>query len=182
MTIDIDIDIATSESSKFSHNLRLSPMHIKVLSAKVVCCIWLLTSQTNFRIQLNSVDTYHIDLGSRFLLQRRFKRPADDTQQATYSVEYCMFVLNLLIKFKEFYYSLCRFSKFTLKAPITTVADDNAVHNFGKNVILLEQTILMKYHALFVIFEKSSKIRNCRLLQIIGGVLWVKTLPYVIKN
>ena len=32
----------------------------------------------------------------------------------------------------------------------------------------------MKYHALFVIFEKSSKIRNCRLLQIIGGALRVK--------
>ena len=31
----------------------------------------------------------------------------------------------------------------------------------------------MKYHALFVIFE-SIKILNCRLLQIIGGALWVK--------
>ena len=29
----------------------------------------------------------------------------------------------------------------------------------------------MKYHALFVIFEKSSKIWNFRLLQIIGGAL-----------
>ena len=28
---------------------------------------------------------------------------------------------------------------------------------------------LMKYHALFVSFEKSSTILNCRLLQIIGG-------------
>ena len=32
----------------------------------------------------------------------------------------------------------------------------------------------MKYHALFVIFEKSGKILNCRLLQIIGGALRVK--------
>ena len=32
----------------------------------------------------------------------------------------------------------------------------------------------MKYHALFVIFEKNSKIWNC-LLQIIGGALMVKT-------
>ena len=34
----------------------------------------------------------------------------------------------------------------------------------------------MKYHALFVIFEKNCKIRNCRLLQIIGGALWVKDI------
>ena len=28
----------------------------------------------------------------------------------------------------------------------------------------------MKYHALFVIFEKSGKFFNCRLLQIIGAL------------
>ena len=39
--------------------------------------------------------------------------------------------------------------------------------------IVCQQTILMKYHALFVIFEKSGKIWNCRLLQIIGGALRV---------
>ena len=27
---------------------------------------------------------------------------------------------------------------------------------------------------LFVIFEKAAKFENCRLLQIIGGALWVK--------
>ena len=32
----------------------------------------------------------------------------------------------------------------------------------------------MKFHALFVIFEKAEKFKNCRLLQIIGGALWVK--------
>ena len=32
-----------------------------------------------------------------------------------------------------------------------------------------QQTILVKYHALFVNFEKAAK-----LLQIIGGALWVK--------
>ena len=32
----------------------------------------------------------------------------------------------------------------------------------------------MKYHALFVICEKSIKICNCRLLQIIGGAVRVK--------
>ena len=35
--------------------------------------------------------------------------------------------------------------------------------------IVCLQTILMKYHALFVIFEKSSKVLKCRLLQIVGG-------------
>ena len=41
----------------------------------------------------------------------------------------------------------------------------------------------MKYHALFVIFEKSGKICNCHLLQIIDGALRVKgalmELPYL---
>ena len=32
----------------------------------------------------------------------------------------------------------------------------------------------MEYHALFVIFDKAEKNWNCRLLQIIGGALWVK--------
>ena len=36
----------------------------------------------------------------------------------------------------------------------------------------------MKYHALFVIFEKSGKICNCRLLQIIGGALRVNVFSY----
>ena len=38
------------------------------------------------------------------------------------------------------------------------------------------QTTLMKFHALkyFVIFLKSSKILNCRLLQIIDGTLWIR--------
>ena len=40
--------------------------------------------------------------------------------------------------------------------------------------ILCQQTILLKYHALFVILKKSGKIWNCRLLQIIGGALRVK--------
>ena len=33
----------------------------------------------------------------------------------------------------------------------------------------------MKYHALFVIFEKGANL-NCRLLQIIGGALRVNLL------
>ena len=40
--------------------------------------------------------------------------------------------------------------------------------------IVCQQTILMKYHALFVILEKAAKIWNCRLLQIIAGALRVK--------
>ena len=34
----------------------------------------------------------------------------------------------------------------------------------------------MKYHALFVIFEKAAKFEICHLLQIIGGALWVDTI------
>ena len=40
--------------------------------------------------------------------------------------------------------------------------------------IVCQQMIVMKYHALSVIFEKkSSKIWNCRLLLIVGGALRV---------
>ena len=42
----------------------------------------------------------------------------------------------------------------------------------------------MKYHALFVIFEKSGKILNCRPLQIIGGALrvnWPKIKRTAVK-
>ena len=43
--------------------------------------------------------------------------------------------------------------------------------------IVCPKTILMKYHALFVIFEKKHiKVWNCRLLQTIGGALWFKPL------
>ena len=42
--------------------------------------------------------------------------------------------------------------------------------------IICWQTILMKYQALFVIFEKSGKIWNYRLLQIVGGALRVNPL------
>ena len=37
----------------------------------------------------------------------------------------------------------------------------------------------MKYHALFVIFEKSGKILNCRLLQNIGGALHVRVKSFL---
>ena len=36
--------------------------------------------------------------------------------------------------------------------------------------IVCQQTILMKYHALYVIFEKAAKFAS-RLLQIIDGAL-----------
>ena len=72
----------------------------------------------------------------------------------------------------------------THKAIITTAADDKICDIFliiNKNKvwyymrIVCQQTTLMKYHAIFVI-EKKSKIWNCRLLQIIGGALRVKTI------
>ena len=39
--------------------------------------------------------------------------------------------------------------------------------------IVCQQTILMKYHALFVILKKRQNL-NCRLQQIKGGAIWVK--------
>ena len=39
--------------------------------------------------------------------------------------------------------------------------------------------ILMKYHAILVIFEKAAKFHDCRLLQIVGGALWVNPLLQV---
>ena len=45
--------------------------------------------------------------------------------------------------------------------------------------IFCQQAIVMKYHTLFVIFEKSGKILNCRLLQITGGALWVKYQNFI---
>ena len=82
-----------------------------------------------------------------------------------------------------FFYSPWR-RVITLKAAITTAADDkfcDIFPNFPKKNkvwyfirIVCQQTIIMKYHALFVIFEKATKFENCRLLQIIGGALRVK--------
>ena len=48
--------------------------------------------------------------------------------------------------------------------------------------IVCQQTILMKRRALFVFFIlwKSSKICNCRLLQIVCGTLWVNFLPIIV--
>ena len=41
--------------------------------------------------------------------------------------------------------------------------------------IVCEQTILMKYHVLYVIFWKNGKIWNCLCCKLIGGALRVKT-------
>ena len=51
----------------------------------------------------------------------------------------------------------------TLKAPITTAAtsfpifENNKVWYFKR--IVCQQTILMKYHALFIIFEKQQNLK-----------------------
>ena len=56
--------------------------------------------------------------------------------------------------------------KLALKAPIMNTTDDNFHYifpNFEKSKvwyfmrIVCQQTILIKYHALFVIFEKAAK-------------------------
>ena len=71
----------------------------------------------------------------------------------------------------------CLFDCLTLKASITTEADDkfwdtkNKVWYYMR--IVCQQTILLIYHPLFVFLEKNGKIWNCRLLQSIGGALMV---------
>ena len=42
--------------------------------------------------------------------------------------------------------------------------------------VTCQQMILMKYHALLVIFEEAAKFFNSRLLQILGGALRVNLL------
>ena len=71
----------------------------------------------------------------------------------------------------------------TLKGPITTAADDifcDISSNFEKNKvwyfmrIVCSQTILMKYHALFVIFEKAAKfeiVACCKLHVALYGLM-----------
>ena len=78
----------------------------------------------------------------------------------------------------------------TLKAPISTAADETfwaMFPIFDKNKvcyymrIVCQQTIIMKYHALFVIFKKTGQKFNCRLLQIIGGALRVMWLVWIMS-
>ena len=44
--------------------------------------------------------------------------------------------------------------------------------------IVCQQTILMKYHALFVIFEKWQNLQLSSAAKIIGGALWVNLTSY----
>ena len=66
-----------------------------------------------------------------------------------------------------------RLQQTTIFATFFSIFEENKVRYFMR--IVCQQTILMKYHALFVIFLKSGKIWNCRLLQIVGGALRVNT-------
>ena len=43
--------------------------------------------------------------------------------------------------------------------------------------IVCQHTILVEYHALFVIFEKRGKILNCRLLQIKVALYGLNIVP-----
>ena len=47
--------------------------------------------------------------------------------------------------------------------------------------IVCQQTILIKYHALFVIFEKAANFEIV-VLQIIGGALWVNVFQQKIRE
>ena len=48
--------------------------------------------------------------------------------------------------------------------------------------IVCLQTILMKYHAFFVIFEKATKFLICRLLQIIGGTFFTSIYRRLVRS
>ena len=48
--------------------------------------------------------------------------------------------------------------------------------------IICQLSILMKYLALFCYFLKSSKIWNCRQLQIIGGVFWTNSDIFILAG
>ena len=72
----------------------------------------------------------------------------------------------------------------TLKAPITTAADDIHIYLllFSEKIILdvssessARQRIHMKNQALFSLKDKSKKLK-CRLLQFLFGVLRVKQI------
>ena len=72
------------------------------------------------------------------------------------------------------------------KAPIMTAADDNFVTPFlifekkqtTRNDISWESSASKDSHEIYLncYFWESYKIWNCRLLQIIGGILWVNSL------
>ena len=72
----------------------------------------------------------------------------------------------------------------TLKAPITTTADDKLCDIFPnsppppskkkKRYGILWESSAHEISCLICYFQKGGKIWNCRLLQIIGGTLWVK--------
>ena len=48
-------------SSEFQVTLKApAKMHLKILSAQDICCLYLLTLLTNVRIEANSVDPYEI--------------------------------------------------------------------------------------------------------------------------
>ena len=67
-------------------------------------------------------------------------------------------------------------SDLTLKAPITTAADDklwDIFHNFRQNKVWFSRRFSWNIMPYWLIL-KSGKIWNCRLLQIIGGALRVK--------
>ena len=65
----------------FSHLRLLRKMHLKMLPAKVACCIYLLSSLTNVSKEAYSVDPYQIAIWSRSML---FAKEASKTfQQVT---------------------------------------------------------------------------------------------------
>ena len=61
-------------------------MHMKMLSAKVVCCIHLLTILTNVSEEANSVDQDQSDLSLHLLTKRLLKHFCRRQNQTTFVV------------------------------------------------------------------------------------------------
>ena len=62
----------------FSHLRRLQKMHLKMLPAYAICCIYLLSLLTNVSIEADSVDPYRTAVWSRSTL---FAKEASKTFQ-----------------------------------------------------------------------------------------------------
>ena len=84
----------------------------------------------------------------------------------------------------------CWFCILTLKAPITTAADNNFFLTsflvFDKNKMIFHENHLPaddshEISCIICYFWKAGKFWKCCLLQIIGGALWVNRLPVKIS-
>ena len=94
----------------------------------------------------------------------------------------------MFVTYSRFVFRYSRANKLTLKAPITTPADDihKYFHCFSENIRLdvssefsAKQSIHMKHQALFSSKDKKEKIK-CRLLQFLFGALRVNSIFFIV--